>query len=586
MRVTTVRFALILSFGDHYELIIASFAVFVMALELYEPVSRSETAHSLADVLAHVLPDEHDRLEQSRFFVDARVAMHEVLRARLRPANSVYSLDEEGLRRFRAQISNYILEHAEQMGGNNADDVHFVVGWSRLALAWILLCYSSVLLKTTNFVPTEHEYLRTSELIVTGGALSVTEYRASELVAAIRRLCARLERLESLDESLAKYVCALESRTAELIVFGHAKSLGGGGVHDVDRWRVDDARCYKASRALVTGSVWWFVAIKRVLRDYIETSRPVFFGALVSSPHPILPLAPLRLNNGDVMERMWAFVYALSKDYHSERHASAFKTTATPYAAPLGDVWACTRMRTDNEHVGWREAITSMNSGPAADYVARAKFKTKLVVWLDALAFRRRHNNARPVLGIDGLFEELALLHVMRVFFRDQFGVPFDRWFVVMHRDSDTGEAHDYQLRLRGALAVPSPRPIIVQRLGRFGVLVPHPQDSSSLSMSELERQVFAFLRVDFEQRDAPDEHAHATLYEFVDAFEALVAWFAFIDFGWNGTLHSDKTCAQLCAQLLKRRPDDDDDDTTTTMALVPVGHPTPLPPGTIAGDL
>ena len=292
--------------------------------------------------------------------------------------------------------------------------------------------------------------------------------------------------------------------------------------------------------------------------------------------------------------------------FHTEQHAKGFRGKVAAYATTPGDVEACERVRTDGERVGWRDAISVVVSGPAADYAARAKFKRRLERWIELSAVRRLHNEGRPSLGLDGLFEELAVLHCVRVFFHNQYDVPFGRWFVVMCRDEQR-RTGTYQHRLRQKLGVPRPLPIIVQRLGRFGVVVPAVEATSDydvvLGLRSLERRVFITLGIDLARRLVFHSAQRAQLYECRGALDAFIVWVAFVHYGWKGQLHGGRSCARLLTDLLGlNQASAAEADATSThgarsssqalasveqsRAVEHIGRPRPAPAGTVLADL
>jgi len=628
-----------------------------MSLELHEPVSRSDRAHTIDDIFrqSRKLPKQDQYLEQMTFLNDARRILHATTRAYAiinakRASNDVTTtvnesaathepdvIDREHLMALRTSLTLWIDDSAELMGGSESIDSAWIVGWSRMSLTWTVIAYASVLLDELDeytrrqrragarFRPADSQYLRAQEIVL-NAALYVDEYSTSELVDAVYVVRRRLERLESMSSDLMLYVQALEHRCAHLIVGAFNRDAG---VHDDMRWRADDLELFKANRSFVTASAWWFVCIRRYLRDYLETLRPQFYsfvGARETWPsrttlraHRIAcPVAALRVGDETIVTRVFRFMADRAKMYSSPQHTKTFRSKAAPYAVTPGDLEACTYIRTDGEPVSWRDAIGTTTSGPAADFVARAKFHVnnrRLGDWLDLLWHRRHVNNARPCGGLDGLFEELAFLHTVRVFMHDQYKVPFGEWFIVMHRNA-TKHVREYQRRIVEKLALPNRRPFIVQRLGRFGVVVPRNDDiavavvvnsperdsSPTISLTSLERRVFITLGIDLEHRLVFSDQQQAQMYEFVSVLDAFTAWVAFMSIGWDGVMHSTATCSRLLSILLTGRTSTiigrhydhmDDADATSVSATTSHNYPgaeqhmtsSRAPPTFIAGE-
>lgn len=436
------------------------------------------------------------------------------------------------------------------------------IGWSVLALVWLLVAYANALLereyrrrtlaraplavrRVLDAHPARSEWLRDAHLVVVGRR--VAHYSASELASAVYVVRARLDSLASIDRTLLEYVRALEFRAAALVVATHPAT-----VHDVEQWRVaaSSSSSYCASRAFVASSAHWFVTVRRVLANYRLASSPSYFLEAPADDDASVrayPVEPLRFDDADdaPLRRVEHFVARWAHTYSSDAHVDAWVRLAAPYTVAAGSIAAVHAARTDNERVTWRMALAHEHSSAAADFAAGRKFRTRpLGAFVDAALERRRSNDGRPGAAGDSFFESLAALHTWRVYVRSTLGlVEWAEWFVVMQRDAER-----YHTRLNAA--VDARLPTIVQTLGRFSVLVP--ASPTTVDPLELERATFALARA-----RTPDgvplanRRARATLYETRSALEALVLWLAALLAGWRGVVHRGTSLAPLARYLL-----------------------------------
>jgi len=511
-----------------------------------EPPADEDTLLALVLDLDGI-PPSNESVEQVRYFTRAVRILRDAL-ARTLGTREPLDASAEQLRHFRDAAAALLTEDAETLGSGH--DTHYVPGWSRLAAAWLLLAYADVLLASAHnatgrghplFGMRAHELPLVAANGLVVAAAAVLEYRVSELVIAYDVLRARLDSLVNVDGSIVEYTSVLELRAAMLCVCAHTAATNA---HDVEAYRLaadERGEVFVASRALLASTAWWIVVVRRALRNYFDPLLPVFFGSArpadtaALSTMPALPVPLVCLDErAPAVAAVLAYVRERATTYASNEHRAAFKKTALRYVAAVGDIEAATAVRMDGSRVTWREAISVRSSATAAEYLARARFERRsLAHWLESgLARRRPPCAATPGAGSGWPLEQLAAAHVLRTALNGEFA-PLD-WadtFVVMAR-----EQLGYEERM--LLGVSAGRPLIVQRLGRFGVLVPLPVSGLPATMRALERAVAH--RLGAPSREAvfgasvpAYARARGRLYEcrdFVDAFTlwALVLYEAF----------------------------------------------------------
>ena len=97
----------------------------------------------------------------------------------------------------------------------------------------------------------------------------------SEMHVALDVLRDRLLSLEGIDGAFVRYVLALELRAAMYVV----GRVSDSNDFDYEHWVVERSGVPRVGTSFLAAMAWYFVWIKRYIRNYLKLSSPTFFNS-------------------------------------------------------------------------------------------------------------------------------------------------------------------------------------------------------------------------------------------------------------------------------------------------------------------
>lgn len=513
---------------------------------------------SFAEFLARQPPlcersDSHEAYRLADYCTQSTAIMTRVLRvlyAQAEPrAVAVLSGEERAaLRSLRDRWRTHVLTNAHTLWLPPPAAGGVVMRFSLALQLWLLVAHANLILQLCGavgdlfqFCPAEDEYLLRNALVV--DTACVMQYPMRTLMVALECFVERLDQLDRLEPSYARYAVALEHRLSELVCV-----IGTPDEFNAHEWCVpgEDVAAPAASKLLGASvpfvqytlayvlTIGWYaeryeaVHTLRILRTDIATEPYERIPSRVPL-HAVLQSdwLPSQRSVHRALDFFCRYAHGLLDDSYT-RSLRGFLLEFELRPCDL-DLY---RMLRHNNTAFARSALEyefQNANALARTYINRVHY--------DRSPYSYMHDYVQWTMGDprttrsasldrDGMVRQLVLLYLIDQFVTSKYQVRWRERFLLFHRDTGF---HAALARTRTFAY-----PIVVQQFARFTVVVPHrhPPEHDVRRVLYWRAQVRAKRTGEPLGMPAPPDRApdspylrHARAYDAATALEAFAIW-------------------------------------------------------------